>query len=79
MSGEREPLLGHAGRSLGSQDHGAWGRRSSSSEILSIETQSSSNRTEMGDGKAMSCVKNCCNVEAAKNKFPIFKWLPKYS
>lgn len=73
MSGEREPLLGHAGTSSRSR-----GRRSSEPEIQSMEGPSIL-RTEMSGGKMKTYVKKCCNVEAAKNKFPIIKWLPKYS
>lgn len=73
MSGEREPLLGHAGTSRRSGGHG-----SERSEIENIE-HTGSVSPEASRGAMKKYVKECCNKEAALNKLPIVKWLPKYS
>ncbi|XP_052766037.1 sodium-independent sulfate anion transporter-like isoform X2 [Mya arenaria] len=81
MSGEREPLLGHAGTLSG---HGSLRRRSPGSEIEEIEQEFEEEdvltlRQVFQPNTMKQYVKRCCNVHDAKNKFPIIKWLPKYS
>ncbi|XP_045214379.2 sodium-independent sulfate anion transporter-like isoform X2 [Mercenaria mercenaria] len=75
MSGEREPLLRHAGTSERSRGHGSLGS--------SIErTDEDIEYTEISFPERFNMkqyVKKCCTLEAVKNKLPITKWLPKYS
>lgn len=75
MSGEREPLLRHAGTSGRSIGH-----RSVMSSIERIDDDIEYTENSFPERFSMKqYVKKCCTVEAVKGKLPITKWLPKYS
>jgi len=82
MSGEREPLLGHAGTSR-SRGHGSTSHGSPTPERdvdIEFEEEDEDSLREASTPTTMKqYIKRCCNVQDAKNKFPIIKWLPKYT
>ncbi|XP_060581576.1 sodium-independent sulfate anion transporter-like isoform X2 [Ruditapes philippinarum] len=75
MSGEREPLLRHAGTSGRSR-----GYRSAMSPIERNGDDIEFTEISVPERFNMKqYVKKCCTLEAVKGKLPITKWLPKYS
>ena len=77
MSRESSPLLGQAGTSTGSRGQSSYG-----SQIEWIERRGSLEKRQLTrecGTMIKEFFKSACTLENAKNKFPIVKWLPKYS
>ncbi|XP_052263654.1 sodium-independent sulfate anion transporter-like [Dreissena polymorpha] len=89
MEGESDPLLEKPWSVQRSQGHGTFhssSQRSSATDIYFHSEDEDDSLREISRLPEVSLlatmkryVKECCNVHDAKKKFPIIKWLPKYS